>query len=126
MLSKVSWYLEGKIILVEMSETVTIEEVALMNTEVVKLLELGDTPIHTIFDTTKPKQFPLKIMDIAKAVTFLSHPNIGYNITINTNPVINFLAQAINGLQNRPTEIVPTLEAAIKRLHSLDRSLAET
>ena len=120
----VSWLVEKQVILVTLKEHVNLEDIKVINETIIDHLNEGEADVHIIVDLKKLLTFPNTLQALHKVLTFLQHPNLGYNITIVDNRLMQFVSMVINRILGRyPVQFVKTYEEAIELLHNLDPSI---
>ncbi len=85
------WYIKGRIIFLRPIGEAPIEVIQQYNDQILKLLNKGTKPVHVIIDTRYVTEFPTNLLKLTNAINFLSHPSVGWVITISNNSLISFL-----------------------------------
>lgn len=120
----VSWLVEKRVILVTLKEHVNLEDIKVINETIIDHLNEEEADVHIIVDLKKLLTFPNTLQSLHKVLTFLQHPNLGYNITIADNRLMQFVSTVINRILGRyPVQFVKTYEEGIELLHNLDPSI---
>jgi hypothetical protein len=119
----ISWYVENRVILANVEGIVDDNEMNLSNTTITQLLDKGKAPVHLIVNTTDLKQFPTNVNGLRKSLAYLAHPNIGWIIIVNTNPLLNFLAHIVTSIVQAKSRTVKTFEEGKQLLRTLDASV---
>ena len=121
---KISWYVENRVILADVKGVIDENGMNSFNTDICNHLDNGQAPIHLVVDTTDIQQFPTNLNTLRKSQAYLTHPNIGWIIVINTNPMLNFLVHVLTSVAKVKTRTVKTFSASEQLLATLDASLA--
>jgi hypothetical protein len=85
------WYIKDRVIFHRPVGEETIEIVQQNNDDLIKLLDKGTPAVHIIVDARYITKIPTNLLKLSKATSFLSHPSIGWVITISNSPLITFL-----------------------------------
>jgi hypothetical protein len=126
MSAQVSWYIQNRVILIVMEADVTMDGIQEMNTDIVALLESGNPPVHVIFEASKMNVHPSKVVDLVNTLTFLKHPNLGWDLTIAPNRLVKFLGTVVNNITGaKQVQFVDTIEEGMARLKKLDTSIGQ-
>jgi hypothetical protein len=118
----ISWYAENRVIFADVEGVVDMNEMNSSNDTFIKLLDSGQAPIHLLVDTSKLTQFPTNLNALRKSQGYLAHPNVGWIIMVNTNPLLNFLAHMVTSIAKANTRMVKSLEEGKQLLRTLDAS----
>lgn len=124
--AKIYWLLENRILYVKRPSVVNIENLERDSEQIIAMLEMGEAPIHIINDTLNVAMNPKNVRLIRKATPFLDHPNLGWFVTIASNPFIAFLGSVVPQMRltnNRNVKVVSTTDDAITFLRKSDLSL---
>jgi hypothetical protein len=85
------WYIKDRVIIHRPVGDETLKLIRQNNDDLIKLLDIGMPPIHIIVDARYIRKVPTSLLKLNKAISFLSHPSIGWVITISNNSLITFL-----------------------------------
>src|ERR1041385_8431968 len=85
------WYIEDRVVVHRPVGEETLEIVQQHNDQLLKLLDKGTAPVHIIVDARYLTKVPTSLLKLSHATSFLSHPSIGWVVTISNNPLITFL-----------------------------------
>jgi hypothetical protein len=122
---RISWYLEGRVVLSEHFQAGTAEDVAQMDAEYLALLEQSDAPlVHFIFDMSQQDSVPdLKTM---ANMQFTRHPRFGWSLVIGTlNPITRFLVSTVAQINKARFRSFTNREDALRFLQEMDSSLPD-
>lgn len=118
------WYVQDRVIYHRPVGVETIEIVQQNNDDLVKLLDKGIPLVHVIVDARYLTKFPTSILKLSKATSFLSHPSIGWVITISNNPLVTFLGGMLPQLGSLTCyRVVSELDSALTFLKEQDSTL---
>lgn len=118
------WYVQDRVIYHRPVGVETIEIVQQNNDDLVKLLDKGIPLVHVIVDARYLTKFPTSILKLSKATSFLSHPSIGWVITISNNPLVTFLGGMLPQLGSLTRyRVVSELDSALTFLKEQDSTL---
>src|SRR5689334_13277875 len=118
------WYILDRVIYHRPVGEETIEIVQQNNDDLVKLLDKGIPLVHVIVDARYLTKFPTSILKLSKATNFLSHPSIGWVITISNNPLVTFLGGMLPQLGSLTRyRVVSELDSALTFLKEEDMTL---
>ena len=122
---RISWYLEGRVVITEHFQAVTPEDVAQMDKEYVAHLEQSDAAlVHFLFDLRQHDSVPdLKTMS---HMEFTKHPRFGWTIVVgNINPITRFLVSTVAQINKARFRSFTTMEDALLFLQEMDSSLPD-
>lgn len=120
---EVKWLVESKVILVYGEGSQDISDVRLNNTEIKMLLDEGKAPVHLIFQAVNLKSSPTDIKEIQHSLDFLSHPNLGWIVSIGANPIINFVGSVVTNIFKIKMTQAANINDALLLLKVRDSSL---
>jgi len=122
----VFWILENRVLYVKRPSVVSIESLEQDNENIVAMLDAGEAPIHLIHDTLSVGLTPRKVRLIRKATTFLEHPDLGWFITVTSNPFISFLGNLVPQMcmsNKAMIKVVSTVDEASSFLHKVEQDM---
>lgn len=122
---RISWFVEGRVVLTEHFQTITPEETAQMDAEYVALLEQSDAVlVHFLFDLRQHDGVPdLKTMS---SMAFTKHPRFGWSIVIgHLNPITRFLVSTVAQINKARFRSFTTMEEALRFLQDMDSGLPD-
>src|SRR5215207_3568472 len=85
------WYIKDRVIIHRPVGDETLAIIKKNNDDLIKLLDEGTPKVHIIVDARYITKLPTSLLKLNKATTFLSHPSLGWVITISNNSLITFL-----------------------------------
>lgn len=122
----ISWLVDKRVIFVDIGISLTMTDLIEMNEKIIEFLDAGDAKVHIIFRATELVAFPVTFSSLSKVFSFVTHPNLGWDITINNNRLLSFISAMVNrAINRRATKYVDTYEDAKELLQRIDPSLPE-
>lgn len=122
---QVQWLIDRRIILCQASQALSAEEMKTARARLALLVNVGDAPIHILFDFSEASNPPTTLADYGEWL--ISHPHLGWCIVIQKPSLkarlTTSLAQIFNGT---PLKVYPSLEHALAFLRGVDPSLAQS
>jgi hypothetical protein len=129
MATEVTWYQENRVILARVWEEITIQEVIEVDAEIASHIRHGarTTPlVHVISDISALTKFPIQLVEIRRAITYLREPDLGWTVVVGMSPVMRFLASMVTQIAGVRFRMFPTFEEAIAFLVSRDEGIINT
>jgi len=122
----ISWYMENRILFIKVPQEVSIEEIKYMSSQISDAIQVGEAPIHVIFDASEMQTFPNNVKSLMQAMQiFLKHPKMGWNFAINPNRLILFLGTVVSrALGMNKYRAVASVDEALEILYRVDSTLA--
>src|SRR5687767_7889598 len=117
---EIKWLVSPRIILAYSEGSQDIDDVRLNNQEIKALLDSGQAPVHLVFQAVNLKSSPTNIQELKNSLDFLRHPNLGWIISVGSNPVLNFVSVIVTNLFRINMRQANSLEDAINWLKQLD------
>lgn len=121
-----TWLIPDKVVLIEMSGDVTLDELKASAMQTLDVLTHASNTIHEIIDQTHMDSVATNLTDInrfTRPVT--THPMMGYIIVCGiTHPMLRFIASVVGQLSGTSTHITATYADALTLLAHLDPSIA--
>lgn len=125
--SEIYWLIENHIIYTKRPPVLTLECLREDSENIIKLLDVGEAPIHIINDTLAVNMTPKKALMIRKALPYLDHPHLGWFVTVTSSQFISFLASIVpqmrKGSNRSNVEVVNSLDEAIQFLREHESNL---
>src|SRR5690349_20516887 len=93
-----NWHLPNRLGIVQIGETLTVEDNDAQNSYMLPVLDMADQPIHLIIDLTQTKHFPMRLNESVWAGTqYMRHPMMGWLMIINrgSNPLLHMLMSVV-------------------------------
>ncbi len=118
----IDWYIKNRVVLVTLSEIVSVNELIELNQRLVSdYLDHALDKVHLIVDGSDVTKLPNDLYGITKASKPLtSHPNMGSSIYVQfLNSILGFLANVATQIVGQPYKMVNSLEEADKVLDNL-------
>lgn len=120
---KLTWQVDGRIALIDVSDELSNEAMSQMNSDIVEALNGGIKPVHLIFRTNDLKKFPTHLSEVRKAQDYMHHENVGWIILVGAGALLNFVASTVVSLSRMNMKTVATLDEAMETLKKVDTSL---
>jgi hypothetical protein len=120
---EIKWLVKPRIILAYSEGSQDIDDVRLNNQEIKALLDAGQAPVHLVFQAVNLKNSPTNIQELKNSLDFLRHPNLGWIISVGSNPILNFVSTIVTNLFRINLRQANSLEDAIDWLKQLDPSI---
>jgi hypothetical protein len=121
----ISWHIENRVINIVATGKLDAESITEFNQTMFKLVSNGVAPVHIIANTTDMEQYPTNLATLRQSQTYLSHPNIGWIIVVNSNRLVSFLANILTTVVKVNSRTVASYEEALQILARLDLTLAQ-
>ena len=123
---EVSWLVEKRVILVVADKKLSLTDFVQGNREVIAHLDNGDASTHMVANFKGVVALPNTIQSLHKVLTFVNHPNLGWEVFITDIGFIQFLVHTINRtIGRRSFNIVKTYAEAKAILQELDPTLTD-
>lgn len=88
----VEWYIPSRLIYLNIWGDITLEEIEVVNADVVRLLDQGDSPVHLLGRDQDVDKMPVNLRELQKRFNLVSHPTLGWIVGVGeVNPVLNFV-----------------------------------
>jgi hypothetical protein len=120
---EIKWLQPSKVILAYSEDSQSLEDVRLNNLEINALLDAGQAPVHLVFQAVNLKSSPTNIQELKNSLDFLRHPNLGWIISVGSNPILNFVSGIVTNLFKINLRQAKSVEDALELLKTLDKSL---
>jgi len=102
MLDFAHWMVQGRVLLVQFSGVLTLDDINQMNSQVIVLIQNALPPhVDLICDLTYITQFDSQLANIRKFKTIaIKYPHINWYISVraNSNPAMHFVATMVSSL----------------------------
>jgi hypothetical protein len=124
---KISWYIPGRVVLVQFTDTISLEEAEACSDEVAQAIQDGKPPlVHLIADTTKMDRFPTNLNLLNRSASkHLWQPNLGWTIVITANSTTRWISGIITQVARVRFRMFPTLQDGLSFLNDQDPTLRE-
>lgn len=123
-----SWYIEGYVIYMKSSGTVTTPELISVNSAITALLNEETTAarVHMIVDDTDLKGHDVGIREVMEQITIMNHPKLGWTVQFGyTNSAMKFIATVVAQFSKVRYRRAETFEDALALLKSVDSMLQD-
>jgi hypothetical protein len=122
----VTWKIERRLIYVDFSGSVTIEEIEKASHTVVQYIRSGQAPVHVVADMTGVDHYPREFGRLAGAIPHLAETNLGKTILIGTNSgLIQMMVSVIRHAVQIDLRMFNSLEKTLAFLHETDPTLPD-
>lgn len=119
-----NWYLKNRIIFQRQIGDVSIDDVQHSNDQIIKMLDVGASPVHVVIDSSYVTNTPTNLLQLSYATNFIKHPSKGWLITISNTPMPSFLARMIPQIAGcQRYRVFSELEHGLEFLKQQDPSL---
>ena len=120
------WVIPERVLLLRYTkpEPLTSDVLTQIGADLTTLIEDGVAPIHLITDSNLQGDVKVNIAAMREAFTVFEDKRWGWVMLVGLNRVSNFFANVMCNIFRIKFETPKSVEAAIKRLHKLDESLA--
>jgi len=122
MLDFVRWAVPGRVMLVQFSGTLDVQDVAQMNERAAVLMEEALPPhVNVIVDSTLVTKFASALMNIKNLRSMLGkHPMVNWHIIVSPdpNPAMRFIGSMVFNLLGARLRVSPTVDEAIQFLQA--------
>lgn len=92
---QIMWVVPQRLIRLELTGDITIEESAEFDQMLIEHLDSGIAPVHVILDFSSVASIPLNPKAIISAQQFMKHPNLGWGMIVGMSRIIRFLSAII-------------------------------
>lgn len=123
---EISWLVEGKVGFGLVEGTLSIEEIAELDTvlvEYVNSVQNSNQLVHFIFDGRRLNKMPTNIAEINQVSKVRSQANLGWLLIVNENKIIGFIGHLITQLSRTRYRSFVSLEQAIEFLKTQDTAI---
>lgn len=124
MLDFVRWTVPGRVMLVQFSGTLDVEDVMHMNARAIVLMEDALPPhVHVIVDSTLVTKFASTLMNIKNLRGMLGkHPLVNWHIIVSPDPhpAMRFVGSMVFNLLGARLRVTKTVDEAIEFLQSCE------
>lgn len=121
---QVSWYLADRVLLVQISGVISLDELRRVRDDCWTLSESGTQPVHAIVDLSGIESVPHNLNEIAKLMSESKPNSTGFSMLIIKNRVVRFLGETLYQLLRLDMRNADSVEAAGAALALIDRSLS--
>jgi hypothetical protein len=122
----VTWKVERRIIYVDFSGTVSIEEIEKASSIVVPYIREGQAPVHVIADMVGVDYYPREFGRLVGAIPNLAEVNLGKTILIGSNnALIQLMVTVIRHAVQIDLRMFDSMEKTLAFLHETDPTLPD-
>jgi hypothetical protein len=120
------WLVEDRVVLVEFSGDITLDELMANDADMLRYVNSGTPPVHIICKLQGAKRFPTNISNISRsAKQYLTSPNIGWFLIVGVdNPLLTFIGSIVAQVSQLKFKQAADLDEALQVLGRMDFSLA--
>lgn len=123
---QVSWFLDRRIIALQLSGAFTNEEISPAEQTIEEHVQAGIAPVHMLVDISTLEQFPTSLNQLRKSTPYLRHPNFGWLIVIGSNhALVGFLVSTLTQLAHVNLRMVSDWNEALATLKKVDMTLPD-
>jgi hypothetical protein len=119
----ISWHVNKRVIHIVVQGSITPEDIDNVNATMVNLIDNGEAPVHIIADASAMSQFPTNLKVLWQKHGYLSHPDVGWVILVNSNQLVKFLGNLVTSMAKVRYRTVNTRTEALDLLSHLDPNL---
>ncbi|PJF36192.1 MAG: hypothetical protein CUN49_06695 [Candidatus Thermofonsia Clade 1 bacterium] len=94
----VDWLIKDRLILLNTSGDISIEEIEAIDRDIIQLLEAGQAPVHILADMKELGKFPFDLISMRRAATYLNHPKLGLIMAYGVSRIAASFAQLLTQL----------------------------
>ncbi len=122
---RVSWLIEGRVILAELTGNLTREELKPYDQMICQYLDSASAPqVHYLVDASRVQNLPGPTA--LKDFTFLYHPRMGWTAAVGIqSPLVRWVGNALSKLFNVRARELTSVDEALKFLQSVDTTLPD-
>ena len=120
---RVSWLVEGRVIMAELSGNLTRQELLPYNQTICQHLDsAGTSQVHYLVDASRVHNVPS--LTAAKDFTFLYHPRMGWTAAVGVqSPLVRWVGNFLSKLLKARTRELPSVDEALDFLQQVDSTL---
>jgi len=124
---EISWYIPGRVVLAQFTDTITLDEAEAASDKVAQFIQEGKPPlVHLIADTTRMDRFPTNLNLLNRSASkHLWQPNLGWTIVITTNSTTRWISGIITQVARVRFRMFPTLQDGLRFLTDQDSTLRD-
>jgi len=119
---KVDWFIDQRIIRADLTDEVSINEIALLRDEATKLIEDGIPLVHLIIDVSQITKHP-NLFEL-RSVIRNRDPAAGWILIVGANPMIQVVISIIMQMTNIRFRLLSGFDAALDFLQTKDKTVA--
>lgn len=117
-----SWLIPDRVILLNMLDTTTAEELLASDRQLTQMMDDGTPPLHVVMDLTHARALPSLLT--THQIHFATHPGLGRGIVCGqANPVVRSIIQVGGRLLGLHMRVVNTRDEALAYLRQIDATL---
>lgn len=120
----VEWFVKDRVIFQRPQPVLTIDSVKVNNATLIDLLDQGKPLVHVIVDARYIEKLPTNLFELRGATSFVTHPSIGWVITVTNSALIKFFGGMLPQIGAKTRyRVFGTLEEAFAFLEELDTTI---
>ena len=125
---KISWRVPDKVLLADLSETITVDDLRTGEVEITRrLLESQSERVHVVYDISKATTIAFSANQIRTTLTYFRHPKLGWLVVVGATGAMKVLTQVFASLIDKVTPILlhysPTMREALVFLRERDDTI---
>ncbi|MCU0499821.1 MAG: hypothetical protein MUF87_20925 [Anaerolineae bacterium] len=121
----VAWFIEDRVLLVQLIGNVTVSELDAMSNETTRYAKQGYSPVHAIADCTRLERMPTSLRLLMQTLNRGKDRDTGITVNVGASRVTRFMSHVIHTALGLETFSVDTIAEAEQLLLSLDPTLLE-
>jgi hypothetical protein len=107
------WHIPGSVAYLKMEADISLENMEELSTNIEHMLSSADSTVNILWDFSGVDKLDIRPQPMRNALGFLTHPQLGWVITIEANRFIQFLISVVFQLASARTKGVATFDEAI-------------
>ena len=124
MAGSVRWLVDKRVILIEVTSALTLEDFVEINEQMERNHQEGIAPIHEIVDSRGLITVNVNPLQIRSTLKYMSSPKWGWGIFVTESRLSGMLAAIVYQMTRHRHKIVRTLEEAAEHLEEVGETLA--
>jgi hypothetical protein len=125
---KISWRVPDKVLLADLSETITVDDLRTGEIEITRcLLDSHSERVHVVYDIAKATTIAFSANQLRTTLTYFRHPKLGWLVVVGATGAMKVLTQVFASLVDKMTPILlhysPTMNEALAFLRERDDTM---
>jgi hypothetical protein len=125
---KISWRVPDKVLLADLSETITADDLSTGEIEITRcLLDAHSERVHVVYDIAKASTIAFSANQLRTTLTYFRHPKLGWLVVVGATGAMKVLTQVFASLVDKMTPILlhysPTMNEALAFLRERDDTM---
>lgn len=118
------WLVPERIIYSRMSDTITLDDLQMVNSTTQKMLAEGHAPVHHLVDVGAVEHFPRDLSRIRTIILDNDNTSLGWTVMIGSNRLLRFMATILTHTVSARFGYVSALDEAIVHLAKRDATIS--